>query len=242
MPDIDVIQDVLDSFGVEMAGDVISDADGLRRYFVSVSIARDRDNRQVPSNRLLVDVKRALAEQGIFTTFLLRDAAAQDLEAGLRATLLHSYIEHIRNVFLSVNGKSAHVWVEPKRELSADQNSEISRRAAEYLRLTDLELSAFSAMTDASLPSQLACMSAIRMLAPASMQAIMNHLAKKGFTIPSEHWLARRLDALRRANKVVRLESGLYALSAHGLQVMGTSKRSTSPDVGRMLAVAQRDG
>lgn len=242
MPDIERICEALEAHGVESVGEIVADVEGLRRYFVSVSVNRDRDNRQVPSNRKLAEIKEVLLQAGISVTFLLRDAVAQDLETGLRATLLHSHIDHIRNVFLSIDKRSVHVWVEPKRELSESHYSDMAKRSAEFLALSDLELGALSSMSDASLPSQLACMDAIRLLAPATLPVIRDFLTMSGFTVPSEHWLTRRLDTIRRANKVVRLGSGSYALSAHGLQVLGTAKRRSSPDITRMLALAKRRG
>lgn len=242
MSDIDAIREDLRLQEIQLDGDVVPDAEGLRRYFAPVSVTRNRNNRQTPSNRRLIDIKTRFREQGIFVTFILRDAVAQDLETGLRATLLHSHTDHIRNVFLSVDGEVAHVWFEPKRDLSQAQYANIAKRSEDFLRLSDLTIASLSSMSDASLPTHLACMGAIRVLAPASLVAITAYLSQKGFTIPSEHWLTRRLDAVRRGSKVVRLGSGLYTLSAQGLQVLGTTKTRSSPDITRMLALAKRYG
>lgn len=240
MSDVDLIRKALLERGVVTEADIVFDEGGGFRYFVSIPVARDRDNKQVPSNRRLTDAQTWLQEQGVIVVFLLRDGVTQDLETGLRATLLHSYIEHIRNVFLSIDGSIGHVWLEQKRDLNAQIIADIGKRASDFLQLSEFDLGSIASLTDAALPSQLACMAAIRQLAPARIEDIVKLLLAKGFTIPSEHRVNQRLDTLRRSGRIVRLGSGHYALSMQSLQALGTAKNSRSPDIDRMLALARR--
>lgn len=240
MPAEETILQALTAAGIQAAGSIISDSDDPPRYFVPLAVSRDSNNRQIPSNRRLHDCSASLFDLGISVHFLLRDAEAMDAEIGLRATLLHSHIEDIRNVFLSVGPEAAHVWIEPKRLLAETTLSAISDRATRYLDLLGMALGSLSTTTDESLPSKLACMITVRQLAPASLTALSVELSRRGFTIPSAHWLAHRMDALRKGGKIVRLGNGEYTLSRHSLHSLGTSKNARSPDISRLLALAKR--
>ena len=242
MSDQEKILTVLHELDIEVAGSLVQDIEETGRYLVFIPVARDSENRQIPSNRKLNVAREKLESIGYVIEFLLRDANASDIEAGLRATLLHNFIDELRNVFLSTDRGQAHIWLEPKRQLDDQQIQAIAELAKIYLSPLGLTPATIRSMTGENLPSKLACMKAIRFLAPAGLNSIATYLVKQGLTVPSQAWLSKRLDAIRRNGMIVWLESEQYAMSFRGLQVLGTTKNGRSPDVTRVLAMARSKG
>ncbi|MCA8054407.1 hypothetical protein [Burkholderia cepacia] len=241
MFDKEQVASVLAAMDIQIAGAIIEPSAAGDNFFVFVSVGRDTQNRQVPSNKRLHDAKRELANLGAAVEFLLTDAKAQDIEAGLRATLLHSFGEDIRNVFLSTDGHLAHAWVDPKRTLSATAIDAMKKKAAIFLTEFDLSLDSLTTTTGENLPSAFACLSVLRLKAPMAARELLEELVRRKFTVPSQAWLDHRLDALRRNGKIVRLESGQFVLTLRALHELGTAKHRNSPDLSRLLALAQTD-
>lgn len=106
---------VLEQEGISVVGKVIRDSVGSDHSFVYIPVSRNAEGHQVPSNRSLLRARAMLKERGIAVEFILTDAQSQNIEAGVRATLLHAFGDDIRNVFLSVGRGNADVWVEQKR-------------------------------------------------------------------------------------------------------------------------------
>lgn len=234
----DIVQ-LLAEHGITIAGSLIQDTHPDGRYFVVVPVTRDGDNKQVPSNRALVAARDALAVGGQAVEFLLTDLQSQDVEAGLRATLMHSFGADIRNVFMSTSANGVHVWYEPKRVLEDSVKKLIADKARAFLRQLDLTLSSLVSTVGERLPSTLPLLRAIRQTAPARLEAVEAKLVADGFVVPSTDWLTRRMDALRRGQKVLRSEAGLYSLSLSSIRALGTRKDRNSPDISRLLALAR---
>jgi len=240
MPDFQVeLLARLKEDGIPVIGSIIEDADINGGYYVRVPVTRDRNNLQHPSNRRLSDFKAKLAAEGQRVEFLLHDASGLDLEIGVRATLLYAFPNELRNVFLSVDGSKARVWVEPKRALNDEDVKRIQQKAGDYLEVLGIQLQKLVATSDENLPSNFACLRVLRQVAPASFGELMAELAKS-FTVPSEDWLKRRLDALRRTGKVVWIANGSYACSLEALRGLGSARGRDSPDIRRLLALARR--
>lgn len=242
MSDREKILALLRDLDIEVAGSLVQDIEEAGRFLIFVPVSRDAENRQIPSNRKLHLARERLEADGYGVEFLLRDAQAGDMEAGLRATLLHGFIDDLRNVFLSTDQGQAYVWLEPKRSLSDEKIREITERAKIYLEPFDLALAPIRSMAGENLPSKLACMKAVRLLAPAKLESIAKYLSDQGLTVPSRAWLSKRLDAIRRNGMIVWLDSEQYVMSLQGLHVLGTAKNGRSPDVTRVLAMARSGG
>lgn len=240
MTDYSDISTRLAEMGIQSIGSIIEDPNSPKRYFVHVPVIRTADNKQEPSIRKLNEVQNVFGVDGIFIEFLLRDDHSQDIEAGLRATLLHAFANQIRNVFLSSSGSTAHVWLEPKKSLDDQTYSDIKRKVSQYLQGFEIKTGSIGTTTDADLPGGMACLRALRQIAPAPVYDLKAELENRGFTVPSTDWLKRKLEILRKANKVVWIADGQYALSLDSIRSLGTSKDAKSPDVLRMLSLARR--
>jgi hypothetical protein len=238
MSDISTIYSTLIESGIEISGEISSDPFAEDTYFVFVPTWRDKRNRQVPSNALLSSAITKLAASGITLRFLLTDKMEGDIEAGLRATLLHEFGGLIRNVFLTISGKAAHIWLDQKRDISETEKSALRLRAGRFLSTFSIDAQSIQSLTSGRIPSVSATLKLLRLFAPISQQRLAEEFVKRGFELPSENWLSRRLDSLRKSGDIVRTSDELYALTLSGIKRLGSSKNKQSPDVVRVLALA----
>lgn len=234
------ILEILGQMGIPVAGSLIKNESTEKDFSIFVEVARDKENRQQPSNKKLGEAREAISELGFSISFLLTDQHARDIEAGLRATLLHSFGAHLRNVFVSVDRSIANVWFEPKNNLNESLVRKIKEKTTIYLQEFNLEPGVIGSTVGENLPSLLACMKIIRQLAPINEVTLRKKLLERNFTVPSEDWVKRKLDLLRKAGQVVRLYDGRYALSLGGIRGMGTVKGRNSPDITRLLALPKK--
>ena len=242
MPKLAFISTSLAEVGVETAGSIIQDSANENHFFVYVSVIRDAENKQNPSNRQLRKAQELIEPQGLTVEFLLSDAGSHDIEAGLRATILHAFGGEIRNVFLSVDNRKAYIWLDQKRELDEAVLLEVERKSRLYLDGLDLEFGSLLTTSNGNLPGKLACLNAIRQLAPVTAADLLHELMRREFNVPSEDWLMRRLDVLRKSRQIIRLSNAKYVLSQATLANLGTSRGRNSPDISKMLAFARMDG
>lgn len=235
------ISAILEREGVSVLGTVIRDSGGGDHSFVYIPVHRNGDGHQVPSNRSLHRVRDVLKDQGIVVEFILTDAQTQNIEAGVRATLLHAFGDDIRNVFLSMETRgSAIVWVEQKNEIQAPMKLAIAKKAAIFLKEVELELKSVLVTNDENLPGKLAFLKAVRQVSPADLPSLTSELMSRGFSVPSDDWLKRKLDTLRKSEAIVRLGSGHYVLLSKTVEALGTVRAGRSPDVSRLLALARK--
>lgn len=229
----------LQQIGIPILGAIIEDTSAPDHYFVHVSVSRDARNRRRPTNKQLSEARQMLASAGFNVDFLLVDLQTQNIEAGLRATVLHKHSTLARNVYMSVRGKSAYVWLDPKRSLDQSQLAGIGDTARQYLSGFGFELGSLALTTGQDLPGVLVCLRILRLLAPADLPALVHELVRRGFNVPSEDWLQRRLDSMRRSGQLLRLGDGRYVLTMEAIRKLGTSKDRASPDLTRLLALAR---
>lgn len=236
------VERILLADGIPVSGSAVRDSVADGRYYVFVEVKRNARGRQEPANAKLHSMKASLQEKGVLVDFILTDGARRDAEAGLRATLLHSFGGAVRNSFLSSEVRNAFVWVVPKRQLTDDELDSIGQKAKVFLDEIGLELVHVTTTTGENLPSKTRCMTMLRQVAPATSAQLAVALREAGLVVPSDDWMTRRLDALRKAGLVVRTKAGCYALTLPALKRLGTVKGQASPDVSRLLALAWRHG
>jgi hypothetical protein len=234
-----LILDCLNKAGIAIGSSPIPDPGNAARYFVFIATSSDAAGRLQPTRRTLNEAAASLAQQGLIVEFLLADNQSKDIEAGVRATLLHSFPNDVRNVFLTVHDDIANVWIDAKRALDQSRRDAMKGRMKIFLTGLELTLGAVSTLGEANIPGKVAILKAIRLSAPSSPLEISALLKQREFVIPSNEWLTRRLDALRRSDEIVRLHDGTYGLTASALRSLGASQHGRSPDVSRLLALAR---
>lgn len=234
-----IIESALKANGITLSGRLAEDIFDEKHFYVFVDVFRNSENLQVPSNKKLNDIKGYIAELGINVEFILTDATKRSIEDGLRASMLHSFPETVRNSFLTMSGAESRVWLVPKAAISDDLLEEITHKARLYLAIFDIMDFSIELTSAANLPSRIACLAVIRNKSPTNLQDITETLRRRHFTIPSEDWMSRMLDVLRRNGMIIRSKGGNYAMTLAGLKALGTAKGRRSPDIARILALAR---
>lgn len=234
-----IIESALKANGVSPSGRLAEDIFDENHFYVFVDVFRNSENMQVPSNKKLNEIKGQIADLGINVEFILTDATKRSIEDGLRASMLHSFPETIRNSFLTMSGAEARVWLVPKAAINDDLLKEIKQKTGVYLAVFDIKEFSIELTSAANLPSRIVCLEVIRNQSPACLQSITETLRRRHFTIPSEDWMSRMLDVLRRNGMIIRSKEGMYSLTLAGLKALGTAKGRRSPDITRILALAR---
>lgn len=231
----------LESSGIAVSAIINRPSEEGGGYFVYVNLVRGADGSASPSKQKILILEKELAERGIAVSFILTDNHLLDIEAGLRATLLANHSDMIRNVFLSLEGGEAKVWLEPKADIKTAM-PKITGTARAYLELSKVKLQSIILTADDFLPANFAILSVLRTISPASLGELSSALVAKKFSVPSDDWVRRKLEALRKKNLVVWIKSDghmphTYTLTLKGLKALGTKKNRSSPDISRVLAI-----
>lgn len=229
--------------GLSVAGVVERAGEDEVGFFVYVPVVRDKSGKQSPSNHKLKKIRNSFSERCVVLEFLLTDEVANDIESGLRATLLFAYPDAIRNSFMSLDSSNAHVWIDPKPN-AVEHLEKIDSTVRSYLKKFKLSLVALAFTVDENLPTGFSMLRLLRIFAPVSLGVFSSKLQERKFTIPSEDWLRRKLDGLRKKGLVVWLKGEGdqphgYALSLKALRGLGTDKKRSSADITRLLAIAR---
>lgn len=233
-----IIQAVLESNGIQLRGEVVSDQANPADIYASINYSRDSGGKVItPSYTSLRKARDELSQMGFQLKFLLHSDVFTDLESGLRATLLSAFPAQIRNSFMATSGPNAHVWVESKVNSAKEHQNEIKIVVQEYFSRTNLTFKSLNWLDEERLPGKLALLKVIRTLAPASDAQITAALLQKAFVIPSPEWMRRTLDKLRKSEDIVQLTGQRYALPLSTVRRLGTAKGRASPDISRLLAI-----
>lgn len=236
------IRELLAAHGAELAGELVANPGIPNGIYLPLRLSRDTSGRQLPSHRDLANLRSDLAGAGFSAEFLLIDREARSLEDSLRASLISSFPELVRNSFLTMTDGAANIWVDNKREISDEDAARITSAINEYRKLSSFKRFKVHFITEESLATNTEILALIRKLAPVGCDGIESALSERGFSVPSLDWINRKFDAMRKAGLVVRLSNGTYVLTAHALHRLGTLKNRHSPDISRLLALARRRG
>lgn len=232
------IHEALSSIQAEVIGRIVASNDG--HFYLRIAIS-SQDGKQIPSNIALIKAKKTLEDEGIAVNFLLYDSATQDIEHGLRTTLLLLFNDHIRNAFITTEKCKVNIWFEQKN-VQIDENIllQIEEKARVYLSNINLELNSISSLNSLNTPSKTAILNAVRIASPATIESISLLLRSNGFDIPSEDWIKRKIDVLRKSKHIIRLSNGSYALTLQTLKLLGSNVSRNSLDIQRFLALSRR--
>jgi hypothetical protein len=240
MTDLAQIAALLTEIDIPVAGTIVSNPSTPNAYFVPLRLTRRADGRKSPSGRTLAGARSSLSELGYVVDFILIDEETRDIEESLRASLLSSFPDDVRNSFFSPGKKHPQAWIEFK----GPPDAETTRRLGEHLRkfadLFSLPSLSMTPIGEADTATKIEILSAVRQLAPVDVATLARELAAQGHDVPSLDWTNRRLDALRKSNLVLRRSDGTYVLTTEALARLGTRKGPRSPDVSRLLALAWR--
>lgn len=229
-------------YGVPIAGQPIKGSETGSPYIAHILVARDAQGRQEPSQKRLVEAKAIVEAQGIPIEFVLINQRIEHAEQNLRAGMLASHGDLIRNIFLTTRGSKTEVWVETKSKIDLENGKAIEKAIFEFGRVNRIKSIIIRLMDEKTIPTSFEILSTIRRVSPVSCETLKEELEVKSFSVPSLDWVNRKFDALRKAGLVVRISDRKYALTLEGLHRLGTRKSRSSPDIARLLALARSGG
>ncbi|MBO9380116.1 hypothetical protein GG804_25440 [Sphingomonas histidinilytica] len=239
MESLESISAIVLSHGVKLAGEVVLNPSIQNGVILSVAIERSPSGRQLPTHKQLADIKSSLSNIDVYADFILIDSSLKMMEEGLRASLIASFPEIIRNSFLNIIEGIAHVWIDTKREIDANDHRRVNEHVAVYVDLFNVRGKQVHFLSSENIATNTEILSIIRRYSPVSCERLQEALISRGFAVPSLDWINRRFDALRKAGLLIRLPDRNYALTSEALHRLGTTKNRNSPDLGRLLALAR---
>jgi hypothetical protein len=235
----DTVDEVLARHHITAAGPLIMNPTVDGGVYIPLSIRRDSEGRQIPASRVLADIQRDLQELGVVAEYHLVDETARVIDEGLRESLVERFPNLIDKAVVSSEGGSVQVWIDTSHEVDSAQAATIKEHVQRYVELFNVRSFKVGVASEAKLPSNLELISLIRRLSPVDCYTLQSELLARKFDVPSLTWLNHKLDTMRKAGLVVRMENRHYAVTPEALQRLGTSKGRNSPDVARLLFLAR---
>lgn len=232
------VLDTLNEFGFRLASSIIEIPEIDHGIFIPIHVTRAADGSMNPKKVDFIRAKSRLQMLGFQPEFLLINEGSEDAEHSLRASLLISFPEIVRNVFLSVGTTVCNVWIDQKRNIEDQERVRVNEHVAKFVQLFRLPQASVLSLGEISLPTKFEVLAVIRSRAPIDCETLRNILIERGLTVPSLDWINRQFDALRKSGLVTRRNDRQYVLTLDALQRLGTSKNYRSPDVQRLLALA----
>ncbi|WP_152554353.1 hypothetical protein [Burkholderia sp. A1] len=169
------------------------------------------------------------------------DEANARVEGLLRDLFERQFPGIVNDVTASLSdAETASVWVDA--ENVSDMETVIAIEAAARTTLSSLALQGSEVHVQALIveePTNVAILSAVKLLSPVNLFELKRHL-DRDFHLPSEHWLASKLDSMRKKGFVLRDPDGNFHLTESGLSVVPISRRRNSSDVSRALLLVRR--
>lgn len=220
--------------------------DAVQTLFIEVSIGviRDHADNESASRYQLTRLAHAIARRFSVRTALIYRPPAEfaEIEAQLRSKLAEKWASYVEDVYLSfATGKEAFAWITSKDPVTADVLSQIIKEVSDHLAAREIALSGSElVVADSEPPSQAAILRAVKALAPASIEQVIDHLEKREFSRPSERSVRNTLDSARKRGLVVWHEPGRYTLTSSGLDFVPHTRTRTSSDIERILLMARR--
>ncbi len=211
---------------------------------VSISAIRDYADNESASRYQLTRLAHAIARRFSVRTVLIYRPPSEfsEIEAQLRSKLTEKWAAHFEDIYLSfATGKEAFAWITSKRPINADVLSQIIKEVSDHLTANEIILSGSQLVAAGSEPpSQAAILRAVKALAPASIEQVIDHLEKREFSRPSERSVRNTLDSARKRGLVIWHEPGRYTLTSLGLDFVPHTRTRTSSDIERILLMARR--
>ncbi|NIF56687.1 hypothetical protein [Burkholderia sp. Ax-1724] len=136
--------------------------------------------------------------------------------------------------------ETASVWIDA--ENVSDMDTVIAIEAATHATLSSLALHRSEVHVQAPIveePTNVAILSAVKLLSPVNLSNLKQYL-DRDFHLPSESWLASKLDLMRKKGFTLRDRDGYFHLTESGLSVVPISRRRNSSDVSRALLLVKR--
>lgn len=199
--------------------------------------ARQTSRRQLGA--LTATVQKQFGMDAQFSIF--SDEASHRIEVMLRELLTQRFPDDVSDVTASLlDAESATVWVDAEAVNDMAEVRKIEEVARNALVLANLPKSSVHVQAPVvDEPTLIAILKEIKLLAPVTLSELMMALSKN-FFIPSEHWLASKLDLIRKRGLIVREHNGRFYLSEQALTIVPHGRAKNSSDIVRALRLMRR--
>ena len=236
---IEDVRALVASFDLPPASEVLINPAVENGVLISLRVTRDSQGRRSPSGSTLAKVRNAVAAAGATAEYLLIDKTTQQIEDGIRASLVNSFPDVIRNSYLTISNEVANVWIDKKRNLTPDEIVLITAHIRTHAELFKMQGAKLHITSDFSIATPTEVLRVVRRLSPAGCEEVSAELKIRGFSVPSLAWVNHRFDLLRKQGLLVRVRDRQYVLTSRALHQLGTIKGKRSPDISRLLALAR---
>lgn len=191
-------------------------------------------------DRLAKDIQN---EFGLLVHFAFRsEGPLNAIETGLRATLERRFPEVVSELVVSFpTVNRAEVVFRRSGRLKNASGSEVQAVITEFLREASFESVQVDELSaELPAPSLMNILRALKSCAPVTVDQLHIYLREHEFSCPDARWLSSKLDVARKRDWVIRSSDGRFALTVEGLKVVPATRRRTSSDIERVLALGRR--
>ncbi|RQN41008.1 hypothetical protein [Paraburkholderia tropica] len=206
-------------------------------------VATSAHDKHVTSRRQLAALSRALHEkfQLDVQVSIASDAASQRIQTALESVLRVRFGDSVSGVTVALlDAETASVWIDAEDVNDLQVVDQIGVATRDALRLFDLPKSSLHIQAPVvEEPTLLAILRATKILAPVPIEQLAKVLVTD-YRLPSEHWLAAKLDLARKRGLVIRDHSGAFHLTEEGLAAVPAGRGRNGTDVVRALALIKR--
>lgn len=206
-------------------------------------VAANAHDKHVTSRRQLSSLSRALQEQFKVEVqvSITSDSANAKIQAALESVLRIRFGDAVSGVTVGLlDSETASVWLDAEGVEDLHLVDQIADATRDALRLFELPKSSVHVQAPVvEEPSLLAILRETKLLAPVLIEQLARGLVAN-YRLPSEHWLASKLDLARKRGLVIRDHAGAFHLTEEGLAAVPAGRGRNGTDVARALALSKR--
>ena len=241
MNKFDRLEALFSEHGITLSGSLIEDASESGAIYAFVNIRSYGNKKNAPSQRKIGKISATARELGYNVTFVFSGSGKQDASEILELWIRQKYSPRFEVAVTAGGGapEGLIVWLAANDALSDRQENEIKESIGTFSQALDVKLRDVKFLSPGKRSTQMGLMLALRTISPCSIDQLLSVLQAK-YIATDIKWLKQNLDGLRKKRLVVRDANGMYFLSLHGLDSLGTHKGRGSPDARRALALARQ--
>lgn len=234
------LRDALSNY--EFIDEIRADDSQAKSYILLVPTSRvgsRSDKYQTSRHQLDMLCKQVGEELSVSLTWvLMQDGGAAAAEETLLAAMRQHFGASVKSLTMSSPSlQPVWVWLEVESgKLDLPPQEDFEDFARKFLAFLGKEKVHLSLVQASRRPAELRTLRALKRLAPASVSELRSALVDSGAFVPSDEWLRKELDRLRKSGLLVSSTSGEYSLTEKALLLVPHGKSSYSSDVERALA------
>lgn len=217
-------------------------ANGDVIVFVSASYLGPKVSANKTSMRQLAHLKRIAArELGLRVDFrITADEGIAEIESGVTAIVRNALQSSDVKVFLSVSlDRYADLWFDVTPiSITGKVTKDVRKTVKDYLEKVGLTLNEIY-LHGASVPSSAMVLRSVKVLQPATAEALAKYLTNRGFSPVPIRWVKSQLDRLRKKD-FITWSNETYSITYAGLSSLPIMRGRSSSDIERALALGKR--